>query len=462
MSQKSKKWIPIAVALVLVGGLCIFAGYKAVTAIMNDVSAAGANVDPNAVAISMSAGDVMLPEAQTYYEDTLQQYSYYGYDLSDEVFLDQLKTSALESLAFERIAQIKIEEMGLDTLTDEDLAQCRQQAQEEYDYTLADMLASYSDESKTEEENMAFMLDYFESANFTVETLTDYYKETLIYNRLAEALTADVTVSDEQVEADFQEAVAADQVTYENDVASYELMTQLYGEPVYYVPAGYRGVKHILLTTPDDLKAQLDALNDERYALENELSTLQLSAETSATADPAATPDPAATAASMDAQIAAKQAEIDAKNAEIEALRQTIPDALSATIQEIQEKLAAGVAFDELIEAYGQDPGMTAEPAKSEGYAVHAQSTVYDEAFQKGAMSLENLGDVSGPVVSDFGVHILQYFRDVPGGAVELTDARREVLREALLASYKQDAYQVKVEEWFVEYNVTLHPELLQ
>ena len=33
---------------------------------------------------------------------------------------------------------------------------------------------------------------------------------------------------------------------------------------------------------------------------------------------------------------------------------------------------------------------------------------------------MEKIGDISEPVVGSYGVHILQYVRDVPSGAVEL------------------------------------------
>ena len=47
-------------------------------------------------------------------------------------------------------------------------------------------------------------------------------------------------------------------------------------------------------------------------------------------------------------------------------------------------------------------------------------------------MALEKVGDVSNPIVGQYGVHILQYLRDVPGGAVELTD---EMLKSPEIAA---------------------------
>ena len=48
-------------------------------------------------------------------------------------------------------------------------------------------------------------------------------------------------------------------------------------------------------------------------------------------------------------------------------------------------------------------------------------------------MKLAAIGDISDPIVTSFGVHILKYVRDIPGGAVELTDEMKEELRASIL-----------------------------
>ena len=62
------------------------------------------------------------------------------------------------------------------------------------------------------------------------------------------------------------------------------------------------------------------------------------------------------------------------------------------------------------------------------GYAVHPESTIWVKEFTAGAFSdkMQAVGDVSDPVVSRFGVHILYYLRDIPAGRVEFNDRIRE------------------------------------
>ena len=97
------------------------------------------------------------------------------------------------------------------------------------------------------------------------------------------------------------------------------------------------------------------------------------------------------------------------------------------TVDEVEEKLAAGEDFDALMEQYGQDPGMQTSPAKENGYPVSADSTNWVTEFRDAAMALENVGDVSEPVRSEYGIHIIKYVSDAVEGEVGL-DAVRDAL----------------------------------
>ena len=69
-------------------------------------------------------------------------------------------------------------------------------------------------------------------------------------------------------------------------------------------------------------------------------------------------------------------------------------------------------------------------------------------------MKLEKVGDVSDPVVSSFGVHILHYLRDVPGGAVELTDAMKEEFRTALQQEQDNETLSTNLDKWEQEADI--------
>ena len=56
--------------------------------------------------------------------------------------------------------------------------------------------------------------------------------------------------------------------------------------------------------------------------------------------------------------------------------------------------------------------------------------------------------------MSQFGVHILQYLKDIPGGASELTDGLREELRETLLTEKEQEAFNNLLDQWMAEADI--------
>ena len=130
--------------------------------------------------------------------------------------------------------------------------------------------------------------------------------------------------------------------------------------------------------------------------------------------------------------------------------------------EEVRQKAAAGEDFDELIATYGvnedgtaSDPGMTSEPYKTSGYEVCALSSNYVPEFVEAAMSIESVGGVSAPYLSNSGVHIVKYIADVPGGPIEMTDAQRTAKRESLLQTRQDELYTTTLEKWMAEAEIT-------
>lgn len=69
---------------------------------------------------------------------------------------------------------------------------------------------------------------------------------------------------------------------------------------------------------------------------------------------------------------------------------------------EIYASLQNGADFDELLNEYGTDPGMTYEP---DGYTF--TKDYMDPAFEAAAFAL-NIGEISAPVKSSYGYHIIK------------------------------------------------------
>ena len=273
-----------------------------------------------------------------------------------------------------------------------------------------------------------------------ISQYTEEASEQLLTDRLKAYLTADKTVTDEEVQAYFDDLVKDDKESYENDVGSYEFYSRYYGQPSYYTPEGYRGVTHILLKVDDEL---LNTWKDLSARLEEQKSDAQAEtvapAETAADAEPTAEPEPT---------------EEPVTEEMVKAAEQAILDSVRPTVDEIKAKLAGGTSFDDLIKEYGQDPGMEDDATRAEGYAVHKDSILWDPAFTEAAMALEKIGDVGEPVVGQYGVHILHYLRDIPGGAVELTDEMKEEFRSTMLSEIQNEALNSALDQWMEEGNI--------
>ena len=135
----------------------------------------------------------------------------------------------------------------------------------------------------------------------------------------------------------------------------------------------------------------------------------------------------------------------------MDAAKQAILDSVQERVNEIRAKLADGATFEDLILEYGTDPGMQDDATRASGYAVHADSIMWEPNFQKAAMALTAPGEVSDPVISSYGVHIVHYLRDIPAGVVEFTDAIRAEIRDTLENNKYADAVEKLTDGWIGE-----------
>ena len=257
----------------------------------------------------------------------------------------------------------------------------------------------------------------------------DSIVKSAIYDRLEADMVAGAVVTEADVLGYYESLVMQDEANYGNDVATYEYMTQYYGQPSYYVPAGYRGVTHILLNVDEtmlaDYQGKMATFEEEQAAIE----------------------------AGEDITPTVTQEELDA-------MHDAIIASVQPTVDEINEQLNAGVPFADLIAIYGNDPGMTDPTRLAEGYPVHMDSIVWDPAFVKGAFSVNEVGQWSEPVLGSYGVHIVYYLRDVPAGAVELTDDMYAALYDEMLVSAEDELFNTQMQAWFDESEIEYSTEL--
>ncbi len=405
-----------------------------------------AKIDKAFAAPVATYGDVVLTAADAAgefnmaYNQTAYMYYYYGYQMTD-ADVQALMQDVLTEQVRNRIIADHFDADGM-ALTDEEMAACENDAQTSYDEGYASFLAEAAGktdiakdaQTRTEMARMGYTRD----ALLTSAVL--YKKADKVHEKLS-AEIADVT--DEQLQAAYDEKVAADAERYTTGSSAFE--SAMTGDTtVYSIPEGYRTVKHILVKPEADvMSAYTDAVAARRQA-EADIDDL-LAELANATDDDEATV--ARTEDEINLDIAAAENALAEKEAAAEAAAQACLANVQTKTDAIAERLAAGESFGALMNEFGEDPGMQNEPTATRGYYVCAQSANWEENFTAAAMALANVGDVSKPVVSGSGVHIIRYESNVAAGPVKLEDVR-DALYADTLATMQEAHYNDTVTAW--------------
>ena len=444
---------------------------------------------------TLTAQDVM-PVFYSNYSYMSQIYSSMGYEVDTET-VNSILEDAVQTELENRVIAAQFEERGLSlSVTEEEIAEEADSAyQTNYEYALEYASGDTDEERAANAELVLF------SEGYTPE----YMYNMMLSSYQADALRADVEaevteVTDEELQAAYDEKVAADEETYTESPTDIESDATDASSVICWRPEGYRAVKHVLVIPEDDVlqavtdaRDAVDTAEEELAALEEELAALtdddaagdettdaageettsaageETTGTTGGAANDAASSDASdgtTDAEATDAPRTAEeiQADIDAKVAEIEQLEQAQAEAeaaclasVSGVTDEIYAQLEAGESFDDVMAAYGEDPGMQSEPSMTTGYYVSAESTTWDANFTAGAMALENVGDYSAtPVISTSGVHIIYYYEDVPAGAVPL-DEVRDALYDQTLETMREEHYTEQLAAWVEALNPVYH-----
>ena len=305
------------------------------------------------LAARFNGGVVTVSEAKAEYDYQAYYYEQLGMDPDDHE--DTIKNEVLSNLTEDAILTLKAQELGVYAPSAEEEAEIHQRAQASPDEMVDYYLAYQSDPDKSDEENRAAVLEFLAGEGTTLESLIESMTAQGWRDRLFEAVTGEMTISEDELRAYYDEACASAEMTYTADPQSYE-NDRLSGVSVFWNPQGYRRVKRVLIP----------------FSAENAARMQELTAQISG---------------GDEAAISAAVAEMDA-----------IYASLDATVQEVQSRIAAGEDFDALIDAYGADPYLAEGGAgREEGYYVSVGSQLLDPDFVAAAMALIAPGDVSEP-----------------------------------------------------------------
>ncbi len=399
--------------------------------------------------VSFDGGYVTVEDALARYSYVEYMYQSYGYSLDG--YEDQVKQDIMTSMAKDAVVKYKADELGIDTPDDAKAAELLQAATDDFNQYIDYYRQNFEADGKTDDEVVADTTAYLSDNGLTLDTLYQDQLESFAKDQLYAYVADPITVTDEEVSAEYDKLLAADQASYEGNAYAYE-SADASGTDIYWNPEGYRKVKQVLIVFSDDQASRYSDITSRISGFESELAALDATPAPDATAAAEATDTTEPTATPRTAELI--NADLDAAKAELEALYQE----LMPTAQDVVDLFHAGTGIDELISIYGGDPGMTNEPTATNGYVVSADSAYWDPAFTQAAMSIQNVGEISEPARGTNGLYIVYYLGDVTPGAADFETVKDQV-KATLLDTKQSDAYDAQLDTWMEELNVTYYPD---
>ena len=356
------------------------------------------------------AVSVLKSEIQDEYDQMLSQYvAYYAqYGYSVDEYDTELQASVAQETVQTKLSTSIVRHYAAQNgyeLTEEKKTELAAQVKTALDNTREYLESYLSASGFTGDELNAAVEEQMAQAGYTEETLMDSAELNDVLNFLYERATADVTVTEDEVKAAFDEKVAKQKESY----ASVDSFINDYvsDSEILYTPENVRLMECIYIAKVDG-----EATDDE--------ATRSEATGDEATADQAVNIDELSGYAKAKAVIAA---------------------------------IRGGEDFEEAMKAYNEDS--STEEQMMRGYPVAAESQLYGEKFSAGAMALENVGDVSDIITTDYGYFILRYAKDLTAGEADF-ESRKDAETEETLSNKKNDAYTAFINQILDEANMQL------
>lgn len=396
-------------------------------------------VDVNGETVTKAVISAAVQNQMSTYEYYNQLYSAY-YGISNYYSTDEatVTSQVIDAYVSQLASQQKAKELGLYEMTEEEQAAVEASGKESYDSFIQSVISSYMPGSALEGDALIAAAEKYVAEHdvATVDgrsVLADFVAaaaDSKALEKLEAYIIKDVAVTDEEIQADFDAKVESAKASYEADPNAYGTDVNS-GSTVYYAPAGYRMVKHILVKVSDEDSA---AATEKQTALTEAQAALDAAAE--------------------DADKTALQAAVDAAQAAYDEAKAAGMANAKAKADALYTQLTAeGVDFDALL---ADNNGDAAQP--SNGYAIREGFTSFVESFTNAAMALKAVGDVTEPVESTYGYHIIKYVADVAEGPVAL-DTVKDGISSALLTTKQNDVTTETLAKYVSEANVKTYPE---
>ncbi len=201
------------------------------------------------VLVTVNGRELTEAEIDTIESQYLSLYEANGYDITDEDLLNEVHDLAIEQAIEDVLVDQDMEELGFYEYSDENLQAAQEAANLEYTYWCEyyTEIYYYYIPDGTDEDAESFSEELIEYSGYTEENLTNLYLNSYALEEYKASLTADIEISEEEIETAYQEYVERDKESYADDIGAFEEALYYSDDQVWYIPDGFRAFRQILL-----------------------------------------------------------------------------------------------------------------------------------------------------------------------------------------------------------------------
>jgi len=451
--MKKLRLISLILVCVMLSGCSLIVKDPEVDGARIVITVNGEEMNKKAFTEELNANIEMQKQLEVFYKS-------YGMQ-APAVSEEEIRDNTIDDIVRNTVLKQKAAKLQLDVLSEEDIKQLEKDTENSWNNIKNGMKARFFTDSELEGEELEKALEEKAIAEgYSKKEENDRLKNTLIMEKLRQETIKDVSVTAEEIKAEYDSLVARDEALAKEDPNEYgrALMNR---QTNYYAPSGYRMVKQILIKFLDENQTEIDTargvLSDKETAFTQAESAYNANEE-----------------ALKEENISTEKIqELNDKKAELKKALETAEDekfqaeddldtalekgyaAIIEKAQGIYDRLIEGEDFDTLAQEYNEDTGMP-----QEGYAVRKGFEDFDIAFMDAAMELKKIDDVSKPAKGIYGYYIVYYSADVKEGAIDISKVQEDIKAD-LLKQKQDETYENAVKLWTDESEIIIDKEAI-
>lgn len=407
---------------------------------------------------TISKGDIL-----DQYNYIVSMYSAYGMSApSTDADIETMQDNVVDSLVSEKLQLYEADQLGV-TLTDAQKADVEKQVEEQMTYYMDTFRTQAQGEGATDVEarTLEIFQEQLDAAGMEMDVdgfrtyITDSYTQEAVRAALKTQVTMDVSATDDEVQAYYDDLLSSQKDSYTTSPADYGYIAENYqkngGDPMLYTPEGYVRVRSISISPEGDVSSDYTALKDELTKLEAQYGAAALAALADKYAAQGA--DASSTGINVTTSEieggAAIVSDYITKKAAADALYEEYIKDARAKAGEAYASLEAGTGFEDVLKQYGEDTMYTDYPSFVEtGLLMYlaGEDTSWDAKLTAAVSQLKD-GEHTAVIQIDDMFYILQLVGSEPAGEKSMADAFDEV-KAAVVAKNADTAWNTQLETW--------------